>query len=125
LKICEIHKSIPEFNEIMSTLRYFAFRAYKNWNINTLTVPEIEGINPIDLYTTLIDNPKKVAAMPVRKKPTINGYEDWKSTANLVISVEKDAFKGFNKKKITLNASGAISAAEALLGIKTAVLSPS
>lgn len=115
LKICEIHKSIPEFNKVNITI--FAFRAYKNRNINTLTVPEIDRINPIDLYTTLIDNPKKVAAM-LREKSLPSTVIKTDSIKNLVISVEKDAFKGFNKRLITLNASGAISAAEALLELR-------
>ncbi|MCC5680914.1 hypothetical protein, partial [Klebsiella pneumoniae] len=40
------------------------------------------------------------------------------SIKNLVVSVEKDAFKGFNKRLITLNASEAINAAEALLELR-------
>jgi hypothetical protein len=115
LKICEIHKSIPEFQSVNITI--FAFRAYKKRNINTLTVPEIDRINPIEIFTTLFGEPKKVAAM-LREKSLPSTVINTDSIKNLIVSVEKGACKNFNTRLITQNASEAISVAETLLKLR-------
>lgn len=111
LKICEIHKAIRTFERVNITV--FAFRAYINRTINTLTVPEIDRVHPIDLYTTLLENKSKVADM-LREKSLPSTVIETASIRNLIICINKDPFKSVNKRAMTLDAEKAIHIADEL-----------
>lgn len=115
LKICEIQKSIRSFDKVNITV--FAFRAYINRDINTLTVPEIDRTHPIDLMTTLLENKSKVANM-LREKGLPSTVIETESIQNFIKSINKDLFKSDNKRLMTLEAEKAIHIADELAKLR-------
>lgn len=61
VKIKSIYDKLPKFNTVNLTI--FAFRSYLNPKINTLKIPEIEGIKEARILRLLEKTPKKIAEM--------------------------------------------------------------
>lgn len=115
LKICKIHENLLDFEDVAITI--FAFRAYVNKNINTLRIPKIDRIHPIELFQTLQENPREVARM-LREKCQASTFILTDSISHLIVAVQNWKTETHQKILINNNAKEAIDIANKLLNLR-------
>lgn len=115
LKICKIHEELLSFGDVAITI--FAFRAYVNKNINTLRIPKIDRINPIELFVTLQENPQEVARM-LREKCQASTFILTDSISHLIVAIQNWKSEKHQKILINNNAEEAMEIAKKLLHLR-------
>lgn len=113
LKICEIHKKIPTFDNVDLTI--FAFRAYSNKSINTLQIPKIERISESAIYKMLERTPQHLSDLlkDMLLDATVVSTKSLNHILNALIELDKEKLK-FNHAAVKITTNEAISIANEL-----------